>query len=1730
MKINIWKKMHTLSVSLVIFLVLLVFLYPHPVPGLDPPFLIRDLSNGPKWDVGSGPREFIEFNGFTYFTAWGGFNGGELWKSDGTSSGTEIVSDIFPGAGSSSPAFLIEYDNALYFSADDGTSGEEVWKSDGSSTGTVLLRDINVGSGDAYPESFIIFNGYLWFHADDGIHGGELWRTDGSEVGTILFKDINPGSQDSIPEGFYECNGFLFFRADDGSNGTELWKSDGTPGGTVMVKDINPSGNSAPCSMAGMNGALYFRASDGTYGHELWKSDGTPGGTVMVKDIYPGSTSSYIGEIIVFDNSLYFEANDPSFGHEMWKSDGSTAGTTLLKDINPGTAHGGGDYITVMNSMIYFAASDASHGSEIWKTDGTTSGTVIVRDIRPGSEGSYPCYLTPVDSTLYFRADDGVHEKELWKTDGTEAGTRMVRDINPSGYSFWSLNAASIDHELWFKADDDVHGSEPWKTDGYSTGTEMIGNLYPDTTADILIKDAVNFEGRLLFCFNQGLWISDATFAGTQQISSIEPVIDSSRALFPVGSNVFFTAEDIANGVELWVTDGTGPGTRMVKDIWSGTDHSMPEWFSRLGNSILFAAETTSEGAELWKSDGTEPGTLLVKDINPGGSHSSPEYLTTSGGLVFFQADDGANGRELWCSDGTAVGTVLVNDICSGSADSEPSMLTDVNGLLFFKARDPANGEELWKSDGTSGGTVLVKDICTGSADSNICNALSWNGLLLFQADDGVHGPELWKSDGTSDGTVLVRDISVGAPGSGPSDFIALSDGVVFTAREDSSGTELYLTDGTVVGTVLLKDIYTGRIGSSPTDMVLSESNQCLFFGAADNESGEELWMTYGTPGWTTIACDIQPGIESSAPRPLAVSGDYVYFSAFDTSAGRELWAMELPPTPTPTPSPTPTPTPTPSPTPSPTPFPKPFSPSVPPILGWADHAGASDGGDMAYGIDMLEDGSCFITGGFQSDALFGESDPNETTLHAVAGTDIFVARYNPDGTLEWAKAAGGSDWLGGNSVAAFPDGSCVVTGDIAGFVTFGQGETGQTELTAEGTLDIFLAKYNPDGTLDWAIKAGGSGFDSGKGVSVVPGGNILLTGEFEDTASFDETTDLTSDGNKDIFIACYDSDGSLVWAKRAGGTDSDTGKDVTALPDGSCYVTGDFKDTATFGPGETNVTLLTSPQYSDFFLARYNPDGSLEWAVRAGGSYGTYGYSCSAAGDGSCLAAGVFYTEAVFGPDEPSPITLTGSGSEIFVARYRNDGTVEWAKSAGGTKTDTAYSVAAYADGACLVTGYFGYSSSSSYGYSATFGEGTDELVLDSAGYHDIYLAHYKPDGSLGWVRQAGNTSRDLGMGVALSGSGIGLTGWFTVTSSFGLGEAGRVDVDSYGQADIFLALYGYPSGPTPTPLPPPPFNGMEDNFGGFSLDTSKWELVDGTLPTVSDSSVNMNNAVIRTSEAFAALPLWIEFQDVHYQAMASDSSWMDFGFSVEGKSASCSADLHRSGGTCFEGFGYGYGSLQGWGPLNYYATLPDDTFDMVFLLNQEETQLFMRGSYQTGISIINALTGPVRAYLSADNGASFTVGNVSIHTEPQTNPALCLVYPACCYSYSMGETGVTCMVSNYSTDYSYIKVEKISGWPPNCPLLPLNHYWIISGMEGQSFTADLIFSVEPEDLPGIPIGPSISFCCFRSENDGLSWVEVPCEYDSGELTFTIRNITDFSSWVLGIELNSADSWTLYE
>ena len=424
--------------------------------------------------------------------------------------------------------------------------------------------------------------------------------------------------------------------------------------------------------------------------------------------------------------------------------------------------------------------------------------------------------------------------------------------------------------------------------------------------------------------------------------------------------------------------------------------------------------------------------------------------------------------------------------------------------------------------------------------------------------------------------------------------------------------------------------------------------------------------------------------------------------------------------------------------------------------------------------------GNSYVAGLFQGTADF-DPGAGTTNLTSAGANDIFIAKYDSSGALVWAKGVGGTSNDSNAALQIDSSGNSYVTGSFRDTADFDP-DAGTANLTSAGSYDSFIAKYDSSGALVWAKGVGGTGTDIGNAIQVDSSGNSYVTGYFSGTADFDPgagTTNLTSAGGNDTFIAKYDSSGALVWAKGIGGTSSDIAASMQIDSGGNSYLIGTFQGTADFDPG-AGTTNLTSAGGNDVFIAKYDSTGALVWAKNVGGTSSDTGSSIAVDSNGNSYVAGTFEGTADFDPGAGTTNLTSAGDTDLFIAKYDSTGALVWAKNAGGTDTDQAASVTVDSSGNSYVTGIFTG--------TADFDPGAGTTNLTSAGETDAYIAKYDSSGALVWAKNVGGTGFDRAASITIDSSGNShVTGNFTGTADFDPG-AGTKNLTSAGDNDIYL------------------------------------------------------------------------------------------------------------------------------------------------------------------------------------------------------------------------------------------------------------------------------------------------------------------------------------------------------
>ncbi len=262
----------------------------------------------------------------------------------------------------------------ILFSARGPGIGEELFVTDGTPAGTELIADIEPG-GSSSPEHFGHGLGLAFFRATTVAEGGEPWVTDGEAGGTTMLGDLIPGPDDSDPSGFVEAGDQVFFVADHPVAGTSLWVTDGTPLGTEQIFDLDSGGPESPGGMlVPLGDRVMFYAHDPAFGDEPMVSDGTVAGTFRLRDINPGPASSNPDDDeeelapVRVGNRVYFIADDGIHGYELWVTDGTPDGTQLARDVNPGPSGSNLGNLTAGGPWtLFFTANDSVIGEELFR-------------------------------------------------------------------------------------------------------------------------------------------------------------------------------------------------------------------------------------------------------------------------------------------------------------------------------------------------------------------------------------------------------------------------------------------------------------------------------------------------------------------------------------------------------------------------------------------------------------------------------------------------------------------------------------------------------------------------------------------------------------------------------------------------------------------------------------------------------------------------------------------------------------------------------------------------------------------------------------------------------------------------------------------------------------------------------------------------------------------------------------------------------------------------------------------------------------------------------------------------------------------------------------------------------------------------------------------------------------------------------------------------------------------
>lgn len=426
--------------------------------------------------------------------------------------------------------------------------------------GTTEIGNSNPGEFTLLNEDQFVFQGMV-----SPLELGNLHVSDGTTAGTRKLGTVTAEGQ------MIRFQDRVYFSGTDLGGGQALvglFATDGTTAGTELIFASNPADPAFPLEPKNffvLDTLLLFSGLTDLQGEELWATDGTAAGTRLIADVAPGGASGFAGGApAVVDSIFYFAGATPDTGVEPWRTDGTPEGTFMISDMNPGPSDSGASGFTASGGFIYFSALTPDDGREVRRMNPQRGSAIeLIGEGGGSTDSSSPRYFVDADGTLFWAARSaGSDGFELRSYDHVgEPVTIEPTDIFPQ------IIKPFGNGQVVFKAHDAASGTELWISDGTTAGTRRIKDLYPGPNDGIF----PNVSAASFHVFNDSL----VYYAGADGVAAD-------------GEFVF----------ELFVTDGTEAGTRLVGEQMPGTAGSNPGNFFTFKNNVYFAATDSLAGRE----------------------------------------------------------------------------------------------------------------------------------------------------------------------------------------------------------------------------------------------------------------------------------------------------------------------------------------------------------------------------------------------------------------------------------------------------------------------------------------------------------------------------------------------------------------------------------------------------------------------------------------------------------------------------------------------------------------------------------------------------------------------------------------------------------------------------------------------------------------------------------------------------------------------------------------------------------------------------------------------------------------------------------------------------------------------------------------------------------------------------------------------------------------------------
>ncbi|MDZ4822825.1 MAG: hypothetical protein SH856_05155 [Flavobacteriales bacterium] len=544
----------------------------------------------------------------------------------------------------------------------------------------------------------------------------------------------------------------------------------------------------------------------------------------------------------------------------------------------------------------------------------------------------------------------------------------------------------------------------------------------------------------------------------------------------------------------------------------------------------------------------------------------------------------------------------------------------------------------------------------------------------------------------------------------------------------------------------------------------------------------------------------------------------------------------------------------------------------------WAMGLGGADS-DFVSGMAIDAAGDVYVCGGFWSTTMDADPGAGNFTLSNSGVMDHFVAKYAPDGSFVWAFKIGGTGWDGYADIALDEEGNVLVTGGFRLTVDFDPGPS-NFDIMSAGDLDLFVAKYSPDGNFIWAKNIGSTGEDYPDGFTTDTNNNAVVSGVFTGTVDFDPgfaTENLIPTGSQDNFILKLNPDGIYLWAKKFGSASGETCYDVETDDAGNIYACGHFWGNTDFDPNGTSFMMNAGTFNSQAYALKWDSNGVFIWAGMFGGSGSDVAYDMALDDSGNMLITGHFSGTGDFNPGV-GVFDLVGESTifygDIFVLKLDAAAVFIWAKAIGPAGTlQSAYAITCGIDDAVYVSGLFDG--------TVDFDPGGGTSTIASNGVGDCFFVQLDNTGNFLWASSLGSTNSDYGNVLRYRNGNLHAGGLFSGTNVDLDPTSGTFALSSTAfSSDAFVIKLG--------------FDDVGCDFS-VTVTTTSFEcgLVDGTATAVVTASgtytYEWDDGQLQTTPTATAL------SDGIYSVTVSDGACSVVASGIVENDISCPADMNN-------------------------------------------------------------------------------------------------------------------------------------------------------------------------------------------------------------------------------------------